>query len=78
MIFFYYGVRTRTLGIDAWKHAITAFIPGYVFGMICDLLGYPKLVVGCVVCRVRCAAALQFADQCASSFCKNVYLHANC
>lgn len=42
MIFFMaalnYGVRTGTLGVDAWKHAVTAFIPGYVFGMICDLL----------------------------------------
>lgn len=32
-----YGVRMGTLGAEAWHHAVTAFIPGYIFGMICDL-----------------------------------------
>lgn len=32
-----YAVREGTLGAAAWNHAVTAFIPGYIFGMICDL-----------------------------------------
>lgn len=32
-----YGVRAGSLGAAAWKHAVTAFVPGYIFGMICDL-----------------------------------------
>lgn len=41
MIFFMaelnYGVRTGDFGAASWKHAVTAFLPGYLFGMICDL-----------------------------------------
>ncbi len=41
MIFFMaelnYGVRTGDFGAESWGHAVTAFIPGYLFGMICDL-----------------------------------------
>jgi len=32
-----YAVREGTLGQPAWRHAVTAFIPGYIFGMLCDL-----------------------------------------
>ncbi len=32
-----YGVRMGTLGADAWHHAVIAFVPGYIFGMLCDL-----------------------------------------
>lgn len=32
-----YAVRMGGMTTDAWKHAVSAFIPGYIFGMICDL-----------------------------------------
>lgn len=32
-----YMVREQSIGSAAWHHAVVAFIPGYIFGMICDL-----------------------------------------
>ncbi|MGM9631064.1 DUF2798 domain-containing protein [Butyricicoccus sp.] len=32
-----YAVRTGSMTMDAWRHAVTAFVPGYIFGMVCDL-----------------------------------------
>lgn len=33
-----HAVRTGGLTAASWTHAVHAFIPGYLFGMLCDLL----------------------------------------